>query len=107
MDQTSFRTAEVLSYIPSSLQRSTVTSGHNHEGLVKPLAPSKLPFISNRMHLFTSHQGSVCNDAAKTFDAKEKLLLSGTHVCLRNGADGICSGFYHLAWLKYLNLDPL
>ena len=31
----------------------------------EPLAPSKLPFINNRMHLFKSHRGSVCIEAAK------------------------------------------
>lgn len=63
------------------------------------------------MHLFKSHQGLVCTDAAKhfagkLFDAKEKLLLSSTHVYLRNGADWICAGFSHLAWLEYLNINP-
>lgn len=54
-------------------------------GTREPWAPSRLPFISSRIHLFKSHGGSVCIYAAKlfcskaVFDAKEKLFFV-THI---------------------------
>lgn len=81
-------------------------------GTHEPWAPSRLPFISSRIHLFRSHGGSVCIYAAKLFCSKavwckRKAAVRSSHTYLKNGADGICAGFSHLAWLKYLNLDPL
>lgn len=88
MDKTSLCIAELLSYIPDEMQ----IHGEIHtdfrvqpRGNCEPLAPSKLPFINNRMYLLKSlgARSALMQQsyfAAELFAAKEKLLLSSTYL---------------------------
>lgn len=111
VDQTSFCMAELLSYIPDEMRiHADFHSDFRAQpwGNCEPLAPSKLPFINNRMYLLKSlgAQFALMQESyfsAKQFDAKEKLLFS-KHL---SWEWAICEGSSHLPCLKYLILDPL
>lgn len=104
--------AELLSYIPDEMQiHAEILSDFRAQprGNCEPLAPSKLPFINNRMYLSKSlgARSALMQQsyfAAKLFDAKEKLLLSSTY--LGNG-QSVKVSLTCLAGLKYLILDLL